>query len=55
MRRAMPWFRLPFDSPLPPSGVRRYAVLAALLVGGLVALLVPVFFAIVLYELLQAG
>lgn len=48
-------FRLPFDSPLPPSGPRRYAVLVMLLVGGIVALLVPVFFAIVLYELLQAG
>jgi hypothetical protein len=51
----MPRLRLPFDAPLPPAGVRRYAVLAALLVGGLVALLVPVFFAIVLFELLRGG
>jgi hypothetical protein len=45
--------RLPFDAPLPPSGVRRWAVLAALLVGGLVALLVPVFFAVMLFELVR--
>lgn len=51
----MPRLRLPFDAPLPPSGAPRYAVLAALLVGGLVALLVPVFFAIVLFDLLWAG
>jgi hypothetical protein len=47
--------RLPFDAPLPERGVRRYAVLAALLVGGLVALLVPIFFAVVLFELLRGG
>lgn len=44
--------RLPFDAPLPPSGPRRWAVLAMLAIGGLVALLVPVVFAIVLYHML---
>jgi hypothetical protein len=48
-------FRLPFDSTLPPSGVSRYATLAMLIVGGVVALLVPVFFAIVLYDLVFGG
>lgn len=47
--------RLPFDAPLPAAGLRRWLVLAMLLVGGLVALLVPVFFAIVLYELVFGG
>ncbi len=47
--------RLPFDAPLPPGGPRRYAVLAALAIGGLVALLVPVFFAIVLFSMLRNG
>jgi hypothetical protein len=48
-------FRLPFDAPLPAAGLRRWLVLAMLLVGGLVALLVPVFFAIVLYEMVFGG
>ncbi len=47
--------RLPFDAPLPASGVRRVAVLAMLAVGGLVALLVPVVFAVVLLSLLRGG
>jgi hypothetical protein len=47
--------RLPFEAPLPPSGPRRWAVLAMLAVGGLVALLVPVFFAVVLLSLLRGG
>jgi hypothetical protein len=47
--------RLPFDSPLPPSGARRYLVLAALIVGGVVALLVPIFFAIVLVSIVRGG
>lgn len=44
--------RLPIDAPLPPRGARRYAVIAALFVGGIVALLVPVFFAVVLLSFL---
>jgi hypothetical protein len=47
--------RLPFDAPLPPPGPRRWAVLCALAVGGLVALLVPVFFAIVLLSYIRGG
>lgn len=50
-----PRLRLPFDAPLPPAGARRWAVLAMLAVGGLVALLVPVFFAVVLLSLLRGG
>jgi hypothetical protein len=45
--------RLPFADELPPSGPRRWAVLAMLVAGGVVALLVPVFFAIVLFGLLR--
>ncbi len=48
-------FRLPFDAPLPPSGARRWAVLAMLAVGGLVALLVPLVFAVMLYSMLFGG
>jgi hypothetical protein len=47
--------RLPFDAPLPPAGPRRWAVLAMLAAGGIVALLVPVFFAVVLLSLLRGG
>ena len=47
--------RLPFDAPLPPSGPRRWAVLGMLAVGALVALLVPVFFAVVLLSLVRGG
>jgi hypothetical protein len=46
---------LPFDAPLPPSGARRWAVLAALAIGGLVALLVPIFFGVVLFSMLRGG
>ncbi len=52
--RAVP-LRLPFDAPLPPPGPRRWAVLAMLAMGGLVALLVPVVFAIVLFSMLKGG
>ena len=45
--------RLPFADELPPSGPRRWGVLAMLVAGGVVALLVPVFFAIVLFGLLR--
>ena len=48
-------FRLPFDAPLPPPGPRRWAVVAMLAMGGLVALLVPVVFAIVLLSMLRGG
>jgi len=47
--------RLPFDAPLPPAGPRRWAAIAALVAGGLVALLVPVVFAIVLWSLVWGG
>ncbi len=45
--------RLPFEAQLPASGPRRLAVLAMLALGGLVALLVPVFFAVVLLSFLR--
>ncbi len=38
---------------LPAAGPARVAVLAALVVGGIVAILVPVFFAIVLLGILE--
>jgi hypothetical protein len=47
--------RLPFDAPLPPPGPRRWAVLAALAAGGLVALLVPVLFGIVVLSFLRGS
>ena len=45
--------RLPFDAPLPERTGPKIAVLLMLAVGGLVALLVPVVFAIVLYGILR--
>jgi hypothetical protein len=49
--------RLPpaLERQLPPSGPRRWAVLAMLAAGGIVALLVPVFFAVVLASMLRGG
>jgi hypothetical protein len=47
--------RLPFDSPLPERLGPRLAVLAMLAVGGLVALLVPVVFALMLLGMLRGG
>jgi hypothetical protein len=47
--------RLPFADELPPSGLRRWAVIAMLVTGGLVALLVPIVFAIVLFSMLKGG
>jgi hypothetical protein len=47
--------RLPFDSPLPDRPGPRLAVLAMLAVGGLVALLVPVVFALMLLGMLRGG
>ncbi len=38
---------LRIDAPLPPRGLARYATLAGIGVGGLVALLVVVFFVVV--------
>ena len=38
---------------LPASGPARAAVIAALIVGGIVALLVPIFFGVILYEMLK--
>jgi hypothetical protein len=37
------------DAGLPPSGPARWAVLAYMVVGGIVALLVPVFLGIMLW------
>ena len=45
--------RLPFDSPLPERTAPKIAVLLMLAVGALVALLVPIVFAIMLYGMLQ--
>jgi hypothetical protein len=45
MRRLHP---LRIDAPLPPSGPARWATVAALAFGGLVAWLVVVFFLVVL-------
>jgi len=50
-----PRTRLPFDAPLPPPGLRRWGVLFALLVGGLVALLVMVSFSIVFLSFIRGG
>ncbi|WP_242338605.1 MULTISPECIES: hypothetical protein [Anaeromyxobacter] len=38
---------------LPTSGPARAAVITALVVGGVVALLVPVFFAVMLFGMLR--
>ena len=45
--------RLPFDAPLPERTGPRIAVLLMLGVGGLVALLVAVVFAVTLLEMLR--
>ena len=42
------------DAPLPPSGARRYVTIAALVLGGLVALLVPVVLAVMIWGTLGA-
>jgi hypothetical protein len=47
--------RLPFDAPLPERAGPRAAVLVMLAVGGLVALLVPVVFAVMLLGMLRGG
>jgi hypothetical protein len=41
------------DAPLPPGGPARLATLVGLVVGGIVALLVPIFFAVTLLGMLQ--
>ena len=45
--------RLPFDAPLPERTGPRIAVLVMLGVGGLVALLVPIVFGIMLFGMLR--
>jgi len=45
--------RLPVDIPLPERAGPRIAVLVMLGVGGLVALLVPIVFGIMLYGMLR--
>ncbi len=56
-RMAAMKLRLPpaFERQLPASGPRRWAVIAMLAAGGIVALLVPVFFAVVLVSMLRGG
>lgn len=39
------------DAPLPPRGAARWATIGGMVVGGLVAALVPVVLALVLWEL----
>ena len=45
--------RLPFDSPLPERTGPKIAVLAMLAIGGLVALIVVVVFAVTLLEMIR--
>lgn len=47
--------RLPFDSPLPDRPLAKVGVLAMLAVGGLVAILVPIVFAVMLFDMLRGG
>jgi hypothetical protein len=47
--------RLPFDSPLPERPAARVAVLVMLAAGALVALLVPIVFALMLLGMLGGG
>lgn len=43
------------DAQLPPRGPARWAAIVGLVVGGIVALLVPVFFAVMVIGLLRGG
>ena len=47
--------RNPFaiDAALPADGAARWGTIAGLVVGGIVALLVPVFFAVMLFGMLR--
>jgi hypothetical protein len=45
--------RRPPEGELPTSAAARAGTIAALVIGGVVALLVPVFFAIMLFGTLQ--
>jgi hypothetical protein len=47
--------RLPFDAPLPEGTLGKVGVLAMLAIGGAVALVVAVVFAVTLFEMLRAG
>lgn len=55
MKRKLRGKRNPFaiDAPLPAGGAMRWATIAGLVVGGIVALLVPVFFAVMLIGMLR--
>lgn len=46
--RALRIFRI--DAELPPSGLARWATIAGMVFGGMVAVLVVVFFAVVVSE-----
>lgn len=37
------------DAPLPPRGPARWATIAALVIGGMVAILVPIVFAVMVW------
>lgn len=43
------------DAPLPPKGPRRVFTIIGLVVGGLVALLVPVVFAVMVWGMLTGA
>ncbi len=53
MARVIDLRRLSPLSQLPEKGPARVAMLAVLLVGAVVAILVPVFFALILFEMLK--
>lgn len=41
------------DAPLPAGGALRWGTIAGLVVGGIVAVLVPVFFLVMLFGMLR--
>ena len=55
MSRRMRGKRTPFaiDAPLPPAGAARWATIAGLVIGGIVAVLVPIFLAVMLLGMLR--
>ncbi len=54
MRSVRNPLRLPIDAPLPEGVVRRLVLVAALALGGLVAILVPVFFAVTFFGMVRS-
>ncbi len=47
IKRLLSMFRV--DAGLPPSGLKRWGTIAYMVVGGIVALLVPVFLGVMLW------